>query len=176
VYLSVLLYIYSYLLEAAVSVMTTSTVACRQAAEPDIDALAEIIAGYARQGIMLPRTKAMLRVAIDSFVVAELEGQLIGCGSLCQLGPELVEIRSLGISERFQGQGIGRKLVDTLVAQAQALGIPRVMALTYEVAFFEKVGFSVVPMNIFPEKVWKDCVHCSKQHRCDEIAVMRELA
>ncbi|WP_438433282.1 N-acetyltransferase [Gorillibacterium sp. sgz500922] len=156
--------------------MTTSTVACRQASEQDIDQLAEIIEGYARQGIMLPRPKELLRYSIDSFVVAEVGGKLIGCGSLCKLGPELVEIRSLGISDGFKGQGIGRKLVDTLVAQAKAAGIPRVMALTYEVAFFQRVGFSVVSKEIFPEKVWKDCVNCSKQQCCDEIAVLKELA
>jgi len=156
--------------------MTTSTVACRQASEQDIDQLAEIIEGYARQGIMLPRTKEMLRASIDSFVVAEADGKLIGCGSLCKLGQDLVEIRSLGISNGFKGQGIGRKLVDTLVAQAKSAGIPRVMALTYEVAFFQRVGFTVVPKEIFPEKVWKDCVNCRKQHCCDEIAVWKELA
>ncbi|WP_058301945.1 N-acetyltransferase [Gorillibacterium timonense] len=155
--------------------MTTSTVACRQASEQDLDQLAEIIEGYARQGIMLPRTKEMLRYSLDSFVVAEVDGKLIGCGSLCQLGQDLVEIRSLGISNGYKGQGIGRKLVETLVKQAKAAGIPKVMALTYEDAFFQRVGFTVVEKEIFPEKVWKDCIHCSKQHCCDEIAVLMEL-
>ncbi len=140
-----------------------------------MDQLAEIIEGYARQGIMLPRTKEMLRYSLDSFVVAEVDGKLIGCGSLCQLGQDLVEIRSLGISNGYKGQGIGRKLVETLVKQAKAAGIPKVMALTYEDAFFQRVGFTVVEKEIFPEKVWKDCIHCSKQHCCDEIAVLMEL-
>lgn len=155
--------------------MTTGTVACRQASEQDLDQLAEIIEGYARQGIMLPRTKEMLRYSLDSFVVAEVDGKLIGCGSLCKLGQDLVEIRSLGISNGYKGQGIGRKLVDTLVEQARKAGIPKVMALTYEVAFFRRVGFAVVEKEIFPEKVWKDCIHCKKQQCCDEIAVLKEL-
>jgi amino-acid N-acetyltransferase len=53
------------------------------------------------------------------------------------------------------------------------MDIPKVMALTYQVAFFEKMGFIVVPKEIFPEKVWKDCIFCKKQHCCDEIAVMK---
>ena len=49
------------------------------------------------------------------------------------------------------------------------------MALTYEAAFFESVGFSIVPKPVFPEKVWRDCVSCHKQYCCDEIAVIKRL-
>ncbi|MNJ66666.1 acetyltransferase [compost metagenome] len=49
------------------------------------------------------------------------------------------------------------------------------MALTYEVSFFLKNNFTIVEKEIFPEKVWTDCVHCSKQHACDEIAVYKVL-
>jgi amino-acid N-acetyltransferase len=147
----------------------------RKAYEEDLDALAEIIRGYAEQGIMLPRSKEMLARMLDTFVVADDDGRLIGCGSLCRLGKDLVEIRSLGITDGYKGRGIGRKLVEALINEAGAMGIPKVMALTYEVAFFEKVGFTVVPKEIFPEKVWTDCVSCKKQHCCDEIAVLKQL-
>ncbi|WP_409341378.1 N-acetyltransferase [Paenibacillus sp. MBLB4367] len=150
-------------------------VICRKATGDDVESLYHIIQGYAEKGIMLPRTRETLKAIIDTFIVAELDGQLVGCGSLCQLGKDLVEIRSLGITEGHKGQGIGRKLVDKLIEEAYVLNIPKVMALTYEVAFFEKNGFTVVPKEIFPEKVWKDCVHCKKQHCCDEIAVVRML-
>jgi amino-acid N-acetyltransferase len=151
------------------------TVTCRKAASEDLNALAEIIEGYAEQGIMLPRSKETLRAILDTFVIAETDGRLVGCGSLTRLGKDLVEIRSLGITDGYKGQGIGRKLVDSLLEQARELEIPKVMALTYEVAFFEKVGFTVVQKEIFPEKVWRDCVHCKKQHCCDEIAVLKQL-
>lgn len=124
---------------------------------------------------MLPRSKEMLKYSLDSFVIAEEDGRLLGCGSLCQLGKDLVEIRSLGVAEDCKGRGIGRRLVDYLLQEAGEKKIPKVMALTYEVAFFEKMGFTVVPKDIFPEKVWTDCIHCKKQHCCDEIAVLRRL-
>jgi amino-acid N-acetyltransferase len=151
------------------------TVVCRKAHIDDINTLFEIIQGYAEKGIMLPRSKEILQHQIDTFVVAEIEGQMVGCGSLTRLGKELVEIRSLGITEGYKGQGIGRKIVNFLTEEAKAQQIPKIMALTYEVAFFEKNGFTVVPKEIFPEKVWKDCVHCKKQHCCDEIAVLKRL-
>jgi amino-acid N-acetyltransferase len=150
-------------------------VQCRRAKIQDVESLYKLIQMYAEKGIMLPRSKDMLIELIDTFVVAIVEGQIVGCGSLSKLGQDLVEVRSLGISDGFKGLGLGRKLVDQLIEEARLQKVSKVMALTYEVAFFEKIGFSVVPKHIFPEKVWRDCVNCPKQYCCDEIAVMRRL-
>lgn len=150
-------------------------VTTRKAEENDIPEIYDLIAFYAEKGIMLPRSEATLRRQLDDFFVAELDAEIVGCGSLCALGPDLVEIRSLGVLETHQGKGIGRLLVDELVAEARKRKFPKVMALTYQVDFFERRGFSVVPMDIFPEKVWTDCVHCKKKDHCDEIAVLKRL-
>lgn len=149
------------------------SVVCRKALPEDVDALFELIQGYAAKGIMLPRSREALMRSIDTFVVAQDGERLIGCGSLCRLGSDLVEIRSLGIVDGYKGQGIGSRLVDALMEEAKALGIPKVMALTYESAFFQKNGFKIVDKEIFPEKVWTDCVNCPKQLCCDEIAVLK---
>ncbi|WP_372632410.1 N-acetyltransferase [Cohnella sp.] len=149
------------------------SVLCRPAIPEDVEGLYELIQGYAAKGIMLPRSREALSRNIDTFIVAQDGEQLIGCGSLCRLGSDLVEIRSLGIADGFKGQGIGSKLVDALIEEAKLQGIPKVMALTYEAAFFQKNGFRIVDKEIFPEKVWTDCVNCPKQQCCDEIAVVR---
>jgi amino-acid N-acetyltransferase len=49
------------------------------------------------------------------------------------------------------------------------------MSLTYEQAFFEKLGFEVVNKDTLPLKVWSDCVRCPKRDGCDEIAMVRTL-
>ncbi|MCM3339638.1 N-acetyltransferase [Paenibacillus sp. MER TA 81-3] len=151
------------------------TAMVRKATPDDIDTLFELIQHYAEQGIMLPRSRDILKKQLEHFVVAELGGQMVGCGSLCQLGSDLVEIRSLGITPGHKGKGIGSLLVDELVAEAKERAIPKVMALTYEANFFQKNGFDIVQKEIFPEKVWTDCVHCKKRDCCDEIAVLKVL-
>ncbi|CAM4349099.1 N-acetyltransferase [Saccharibacillus endophyticus] len=155
--------------------MPAVTVVCRQANLEDVEPLYLMIEEYARKGIMLPRSREVLRRQIDNFVVAEEDGKVIGCGSLCLLGPDLVEIRSLGIMDGNKGKGVGSKLVDRLIELAIEQGIPKIIALTYEVSFFVKNGFTVVPMDVFPEKVWTDCIHCAKRDRCDEIAVLKVI-
>jgi amino-acid N-acetyltransferase len=147
----------------------------RKATEQDVDQLYDLIDMYAQQGIMLSRSKASLLQQIASFMIAEHNGKLVGCGALIQLGPELVEIRSLGISKSYKGQGIGSQLLISLIYEAKQQNFKKVMALTYEVAFFQRNGFEIVPKSIFPEKVWKDCMNCKKQYACDEIAVLKQL-
>lgn len=147
----------------------------RKARLEDVEPLYIMIADYASRGIMLPRSRQVLERQIGDFVVAEVDDVVVGCGSLCRLGEELVEIRSLGISEGHKGRGLGSMLVDQLIEEARNQKIPKVMALTYEVSFFLKNGFTVVEKDIFPEKVWTDCVNCAKQQCCDEIAVLKIL-
>jgi len=155
--------------------MQTLHVQCRNASATDVESLFHLIQDYADKGIMLPRSREALLRNIDSFVVAEIDDQFVGCGSLTQLGEDLVEIRSLGMTEGYKGYGIGGKIVDQLIINAQNKGISKIMALTYAVSFFLRNGFHVVEKEIFPEKVWTDCVSCPKRHACDEIAVMKKI-
>ncbi|AIQ14000.1 acetyltransferase [Paenibacillus durus] len=152
-----------------------SAAICRSATLEDVEPLYLMIEEYAQRGIMLPRSRKVLERQIDQFVVAEIDGRVVGCGSLCRLGNDLVEVRSLGLRDECKGQGIGSMIVEELTKEARRQKIPKIMALTYAVNFFLKNGFHIVNKEIFPEKVWTDCVNCSKQDACDEIAVLKML-
>ncbi|KWX86147.1 acetyltransferase [Paenibacillus riograndensis] len=134
-----------------------------------------MIEEYAQRGIMLPRSRQALTRQIDQFVIAELDGKFIGCGSLFRLGADLVEVRSIGLRDEGKGKGVGSMILEKLTEEARHQKIPKIMALTYAVDFFLRNGFTVVEKEIFPEKVWTDCVNCKKQHACDEIAVLKKL-
>ena len=121
------------------------------------------------------RARKMISRQLENFFVAEKDGRVVGCGSLCALGSDLVEIRSLGVLESQKGMGIGRMLVECLIREAQKRKFPRVMALTYQVAFLKRSVSQSYRRKFFPEKVWTDCIHCKKQDRCDEIAVLKQL-
>lgn len=150
-------------------------VICRNAVVEDVEPLYLMIEEYAQRGIMLPRSRQALTRQIDQFVIAEIEGRFVGCGSLFRLGNDLVEIRSIGLNDEGRGKGVGSMILEKLVEEARNQKIPKVMALTYAVDFFLRNGFEVVEKDIFPEKVWTDCVNCKKQHACDEIAVLKIL-
>ena len=82
---------------------------------------------------------------------------------------------SLAVDDTYRGQGIGRRLVEWAVEEARRLEVRRIMSLTYEQGFFEKIGFEVVNKDTLPLKVWSDCVRCPKRDGCDEIAMVRTL-
>ena len=69
----------------------------------------------------------------------------------------------------------GRLIVEACVAEARGLDIHRLFALTYQLPFFNALGFSVVEKEVLPQKVWVDCVHCPKFPDCDETAVLLEI-
>ncbi|MNO21975.1 Amino-acid acetyltransferase [compost metagenome] len=150
-------------------------VICRNATVEDVEPLYLMIEEYAQRGIMLPRSRQALTRQIDQFVIAEMDGQFIGCGSLFRLGADLVEVRSIGLRDEGKGKGVGSMILEKLTEEARRQKIPKIMALTYAVDFFLRNGFNVVEKEIFPEKVWTDCVNCKKQHACDEIAVLKKL-
>ena len=147
----------------------------RPATVHDIPRIQEIINSHAELGRMLFRSLAQLYEGMRDFQVYDLNGKVVGCVAVTVLWADLCEVRSLAVDEAFRGRGIGRRLVEAAVDEARHLQIRRLMALTYEQNFFEKLGFDVVAKETLPLKVWSDCVRCPKRDGCDEIAVVRSL-
>ncbi len=147
----------------------------RKAVMHDIPLILDLINGYAAKGIMLPRTEFELSEAIRDFTVVTAGKDLLGCGALHFYSPTRGEIRSLAVHEYAKTHGVGRRLVDALLEEAQRYELDGVFAFTYVVDFFNKVGFQVVERGVLPLKAWKDCLRCPKFQACDEIAVLRIL-
>ena len=135
----------------------------------------EIINSHAELGKMLFKSYAQLYEDLRDFAVYEKEGRVVVCCALAIIWADLTEIRSLAVDDAFRGQGIGRRLTEWAIDEARRLQIRRIMSLTYEQGFFEKLGFEVVNKDTLPLKVWSDCVRCPKREGCDEIAMVREL-
>jgi argininosuccinate lyase/amino-acid N-acetyltransferase len=147
----------------------------RPARIADVPGIAGVMADYVLQGTLLPRPVSELYHCVREFQVAEREGQIVACAALRLLWSDLGEVRSLAVRPDFHGRGYGAALVERVVAEARALDLPRVIALTREVAFFERSGFVVESRDALPRKVWTDCVRCPRRHACDEVAVVLDL-
>jgi amino-acid N-acetyltransferase len=147
----------------------------RSAAHHDVDTMVRIIAHYASHGLMLPRSHAALSEALSNYVVADVDGDLIGCGGLEQYTNDTAEIYGLATEPDRSVRGTGSALVEALIEKARAEKISQVFALTLAPAFFQKMGFRTVERKSLPMKVWKDCVACPKYGNCDEIAMVLDL-
>lgn len=155
--------------------MNENVIEIVRASVRDVPAIAGLVERYVRRGEILPRPPEEIYQSLREWVVAKHHDEVVGCASLVILWADMAEIRSLVVSPELQGMGIGRQLACALLAEAAALEIPRVIALTRKPAFFAKLGFVEVPRASLPRKIWKDCIHCTKFAGCDEVAMVYEL-
>lgn len=148
----------------------------RQAKMSDVDSIHTLICNYAEQGLLLPRSLQSLYENLQVFSVAVTDDdEVVGVAGLHILWHDLAEVRSLAVAPGHQGAGLGSLMIQHLIDQAYQLEIARVFALTYQVSFFERLGFSIVKKETMPQKVWKDCINCPKFTCCDEVALVYQL-
>jgi amino-acid N-acetyltransferase len=155
------------------------SVMIRQATLADVESMHALINGFAAKGLMLAKSRRQLYENIRDFWVAEVSEQdgtqtIVGCGALHIIWGDLGEIRSLAVDERIQNSGVGRQLGTALLREADMLKLPRVFALTYQQAYFERLGFHLVEKTTLPHKVWGECMDCPKFPNCDELAMIKD--
>ena len=143
----------------------------RDAAIQDVERIHSLVNSYAEVDRMLFVSKTAIYENLQTFKVAEVDGEVVGCCALKVLWKELAEIKSLAVNESQFGKGIGRALVQGCMDKARLLGLHKVFTLTLEPDFFAKMGFIAVEKEDLPMKVWSDCTECPKQDHCDEIAL-----
>lgn len=147
----------------------------RKATIHDAESIHKLITFYAKEGQLLIRTIDSIYQDILSFYVA-VEGDIVaGVGSLYIYDATLCEIRSLAVSSSYLKKGIGKQITKKIVEDASDLGIKEMISLTYQVPFFEKLGFEIISKDSIPQKVRKDCLNCPKFFNCDETAMQIHL-
>jgi argininosuccinate lyase len=159
----------------------------RRAQVADVPGIAGVMAPYVVEGSLLPRPVSELYQCVREFHVVERAAgapgatgsgsapTIVACAALRLLWRDLGEVRSLAVRPDAHGKRLGAALVAAVVADARALGLPRIIALTREVGFFQRSGFNAQPRESIPRKVWTDCVRCPKRHACDEVAMTLDL-
>jgi N-acetylglutamate synthase-like GNAT family acetyltransferase len=150
----------------------------RTARAADAAAVHRVIAHYAGEGVLLPRTEAEILKHIGRFLVVvekrNGEEKLLGCVGLEPYSADLAEIRSLAVAPEARGHGhsVGDCLMKAAIDTARRRKIARVFAVTHRPEFFSRYGFTPGPRQMVPEKIERDCATCPKEHRCTLIAMV----
>jgi amino-acid N-acetyltransferase len=147
----------------------------RSARLEDVSGIFQLLKDYSDRNILLPRPESDIYHSLREFLVVENTQRIIACCALQIYTGTMGEVRSLAVHPDFAGKKLGRRLVANIEQNAIKLGLGKLMALTYEVRFFNNAGYDVVPMQVLPEKVWGACINCHKFRNCDEIAVLKHL-
>ena len=113
----------------------------RPARTSDVTVIKGFVDGYANDRILLGKASVTLYEDVQEFVIAEIDGHVVGCGALHVLWQDLAEVRTLAVAPEFRGHGVGAEILNELIDRARALGIERVFCLTFETSFFGGHGF-----------------------------------
>jgi amino-acid N-acetyltransferase len=121
------------------------TVTVRRARTPDVPAIKAIVDLYAGSGRkLLAKELVTLYEDVQDFLVAEVDGEVVGCGALHVLWADLGEVRTVAVHPDHVKGRIGRQLLDALIANARELGLSRLFALTFHTDFFARAGFVAI--------------------------------
>ena len=154
----------------------------REATLADADRIFALIRQHVEQ--LVPKPMGEVVANIDRFVVAEVDGEIVGC-AMYSILPEIgmaeratVELQSVAVVSAYRRLGIGRALVEALLKRIAAFRPADALVLTFAPEFFSRLGVSEIPQSKVIHKLYSGCMHCSKHadpFTCPEIAMSRKI-
>jgi len=81
-------------------------------------------------------------------LLAQCEGEAVGCVALRQIGEDLCEMKRLFVRPGFRGRGIGKALANAIVEQARRIGYKRMRldtVLEPAKGLYRSLGFREIP-------------------------------
>ena len=158
--------------------MSTPDIVIRKACFADGPAIFRRIKSHPNE--LVPRPISDVLLNIDRFLVAELDGEIVGTASWAVL-PELdpaknpsIEIQSVSVRPDLQKHGLGRRLVEAAIARVSELKPGQIIVLTFTLPFFASLGFVPVSKDTLLYKLYKGCMNCAKYDNpltCPEVAM-----
>jgi len=131
---------------AAAHAAAGHTPALRAATPGDLAAVERLLAAA---GLPLDGVAA----ALPSFVVAEADGAIVGVAGLEVCGDNAL-LRSVAVAPEWRGRRLGRALVEHVIADAEARGIPALYLLTTTAEdYFPSFGFVRMDRGAVPADV-----------------------
>jgi len=119
-------------------------VVVRPAKTSDIKKIRKIVDSFAEQRRLLSKETVTLYEGVQEFTVAEVDGEVVGCGALHVLWEDLAEVRTVAVVESMHGKGIGHEILENILSRAKEIGVKKVFCLTFETKFFGAHGFTEI--------------------------------
>ena len=116
----------------------------RGAKTSDIKKIRLIVDTYASERKLLSKETVTLYENVQEFTVAEVDGEVVGCGALHVLWEDLAEVRTVAVIKEWQGKKIGHAILEHILVKAKELGVKKVFCLTFETKFFGAHGFTEI--------------------------------
>ncbi len=119
----------------------------------DIPSVLAIMRPFIESGKLLPRTEEQLAANLADYVVFELDGGVHACAALHFYEDGQAEIAAVAVDENYAHMGIGPKLMDNLIEQAEQANASSIFIMTTQTAdWFEQLGFEEDSIDSLPEE------------------------
>jgi amino-acid N-acetyltransferase len=113
----------------------------RPAKTSDIKKIRKIIDSFVEPRRLLSKETVTLYESVQEFAIAEVDGEVVGCGALHVLWEDLAEVRTVAVVESMHGKGVGHAILESILNKAKEIGVKKVFCLTFETKFFGSHGF-----------------------------------
>jgi amino-acid N-acetyltransferase len=134
------------------------SVVVRSAKTGDVKKIRKIVDAYSDQRRLLSKETVTLFEAVQEFVVAEVDGEVVGCGALHVLWEDLAEVRTVAVIESMHGKGVGHQILDQVLKNAKEIGVKKVFCLTFETKFFGAHGFEEIQGTPVTPEVYQQMI------------------
>ena len=144
----------------------------RRARMSDVDSISRLVEYWAARGEILPRSRDNIIHDVQNFVVAEVDGAVVGCASLYIYQTGLAEIRSVVIDKAAHGQGQGQALVQYLLEFSHQIELQKIIVLTYIPKYFQQLGFNLIDKSSLADNIIEDSQQSPHKNPEDEVAMV----
>lgn len=120
----------------------------------DVVGILELIQPLEQQGILVKRSREMLEVEIERFIVLKKEEMIIACAALYPYPEEQTgELACVVIHPDYRKGNRGERLIEEIKNKAQAQGLTRIFVLTtVSGMWFQEQGFVESNIDALPSK------------------------
>ena len=115
----------------------------RAATIDDVGGILGLIEPLEREGILVRRSRELLEMEVDRFLVLESDGVIAGCAALYPFPEEkAAELACLAVSSEYRGRGFGERLLAEAEKKGKKAGFKKLFVLTTRTEhWFEERGF-----------------------------------
>jgi len=126
----------------------------RAASINDVGGILGLIEPLEREGLLVRRSRELLEMEVDRFLVLESDGVIAGCVALYPFPEDrAAELACLAVAEAYRGRGFGERLLAAAEAQGKKSGFKRLFVLTTRTEhWFEERGFVDSSLDQLPQK------------------------
>ena len=129
----------------------------RPAKTEDVGGILELLKPLEESGVLVRRSRERLETEIQSFLVNERDGMIIGCIALYPFDtdsePDTAEVACVAVRPDYRANNRGDRLLTALEDRARAMGIQSLFLLTTHTAhWFIERGFEQVDLSALPQQ------------------------